>query len=301
LVEKGKTYAIDLELAEAPLRTIGGTLHLRDSGASKRSFALPLPIIAKVKGSSSEEDDSSSSSSSTATVAGVAASTDYRAGKVTPGQTVSIFGKGIGPDTPAAGKLDEKGRVATVASNVQVLFNGLPAPILMAVKDQLNVVAPNGLAADKIADIIVTFESRVSQTISVPVEETAPALFSLDGSGKGQAAAINQSGRVNGPGSRSRRGEVITLFGSGFGAWKEDMPDGSIIGTTLPTPRAQVEVKIDGVPAKLLYAGGAPGTVAGVVQINVEVPQSTRSGEKVSIEVSAGGVSSGAAVSIAVE
>jgi hypothetical protein len=140
-VAKDTVYSVQLKLEEKPTRTIGGTLQLRDGGTSNRSYAKPLPVLAKVQGGPG-------SSSATSTVAGVAASTDYRAGRIVPGQTVSLFGAGIGPEQPVGARLDERGRVATVASGVQVLFNGLPAPILMAVRDQINVVAPQGLASE---------------------------------------------------------------------------------------------------------------------------------------------------------
>ena len=77
---------------------------------------------------------------------------------------------------------------------------------------------------------------------------------------------------MNSPSSRAPRGGVLTLFGSGFGDWKESIADGTIIGSELPTPKAPVSVTIGGAAAKVLYAGGAPELVSGVVQLNVEVP-----------------------------
>jgi uncharacterized protein (TIGR03437 family) len=152
-----------------------------------------------------------------------------------------------------------------------------------------------------LAEIIVMFEAKMSQTVSVPVEERAPALFSLDGTGTGQAAAINQDGRVNGTNARARRGDVVTLYGSGFGEATGELPDGAIVGGILPRPKAEVTVTIGGTPAKLLYAGGAPGMVAGVVQINVEVPQNVAAGDRVAVFIKAGNEQSAQALTIAVD
>jgi uncharacterized protein (TIGR03437 family) len=49
--------------------------------------------------------------------------------------------------------------------------------------------------------------------------------------------------------------------------------DGRIVETTnLPTPVAEVSVSIGGLPARLHYAGGAPGLPCGVLQVNAYVP-----------------------------
>jgi uncharacterized protein (TIGR03437 family) len=48
-------------------------------------------------------------------------------------------------------------------------------------------------------------------------------------------------------------------------------PDGQIT-SVLATTTADVTATIDGIPAHVLYAGVAPGLIAGAVQINVVVP-----------------------------
>ena len=234
-------------------------------------------------------------------MSGVAASADYKTGSATPGQAMSIFGDGVGPDDPQGGEFDDKGNLSKYVADVQVLFNGLPAPILAATKNQINVLVPNGIANDKSVDITVLFKSRISQTTTLPVQATAPALFTIGGTGTGQAAALNQNGEVNSPLSKARRGEVLVLFGSGFGEWKENLPDGAVVGSQLPTPKAEVSVTINGIPAKVLYAGGAPGMVSAVVQINFEIPLAMIPGDRVQILVKAGENTSPGAVTVAVQ
>ncbi len=63
--------------------------------------------------------------------------------------------------------------------------------------------------------------------------------------------------------------------------------------------RLPVTVTIGGLPAKMLYAGAAPGLVAGVVQINVVIPQGIAGGD-VPAEVTIGGLGSQAGVTVAV-
>ena len=297
-IKKDVIYTITLKLDERPTHTMGGTLHLRDASASNRSYAAPLPINVKFKGTNTGTQETEQKP---ATVHGVVSSTDYRTGAVTPGQTMSLFGDGIGPDQPHGAKLDDRGRVSKYLGDVQVLFNGIPAPILAASRNQVNVVVPQGVTPDGTVEIVVTYKGKVSQTVTLPVEPTAPALFTIGGSGFGQSAALNQDGSVNSPSSRARRGGVLTLFGSGFGDWNESIADGTIIGSELPTPKAPVSVTIGGAAAKVLYAGGAPGLVSGVVQLNVEVPLGILSGDRVTVVVNAGGKTSPGSVTVAIQ
>ena len=299
LVKKDEVYTITLTLEEKPTHTLGGTLHLRDGSTSNRTYAPPLPINVKFKGAAGETTDETEQKP--ATVSGVASSTDYRTGSVSPGQAMSLFGDGIGPEQPQSAKLDDKGRVAKYLGDTQVFFNGLPAPILAATRNQVNVVVPSGVSTDQAVEIVVTHKGKISQTITLPVEPAAPALFTIGGTGSGQSAALNQDGSVNSPLNRARRGAVVTLYGSGFGEWKEPVDDGAIISSTLPTLKASVSVTIGGVPAKVLYAGGAPGLISGVVQINAEVPLALIPGDRVAVTVSAAGKSSPGAVTLAIQ
>jgi uncharacterized protein (TIGR03437 family) len=56
------------------------------------------------------------------------------------------------------------------------------------------------------------------------------------------------------------------------------MPDGSLAGVPLPQLNASVSVLVGGQPADLLYAGPAPGQIAGLMQLNIRVPSSAPSG-----------------------
>ncbi|MBK5291093.1 MAG: hypothetical protein JJE04_05265 [Acidobacteriia bacterium] len=52
--------------------------------------------------------------------------------------------------------------------------------------------------------------------------------------------------------------------------------------------------------AELLYAGAAPGLVAGVLQVNVKVPAGIAPGQSVPVQFAVGGVSSRSGVTLAV-
>jgi uncharacterized protein (TIGR03437 family) len=133
------------------------------------------------------------------------------------------------------------------------------------------------------------------------VSTSDPALFTLDGSGQGQAAALNSDGSLNGTANPDARGKFITLFGSGFGEWDQLVPDGAVISSSPPTVKTPVLVTIGGVDAQVLYAGGAPALVNGVVVVNAVIPLGITSGDTVPVVVTVGDKSSPANVTISVK
>ena len=92
---------------------------------------------------------------------------------------------------------------------------------------------------------------------------------------------------------------MVQIFGTGEGQLVPTQTTGTIIPPAGPYPsflNSDVQVRINGTPATVTYAGAAPGLVAGVWQINAIVPTAINaavSGTKdVSIDVSIGGTSS---------
>jgi uncharacterized protein (TIGR03437 family) len=127
--------------------------------------------------------------------------------------------------------------------------------------------------------------------VTVPVLASRPGIFSVDASGQGQGAILNEDGSVNSPSNPARRGSVISIFGTGGGEAAAGVLDGQLVGGALPRTSLPVSVFFDiglgddGPPAKqgeVLYAGGSTGSVAGLLQVNVRVPaNATVAGDKV--------------------
>ncbi len=72
----------------------------------------------------------------------------------------------------------------------------------------------------------------------------------------------------------------MLLYATGEGQTSPGGVDGKLAVTPLPAPIAPVTVTIDGIDAPVLYAGGAPGLVAGLIQINVQIPPGVQSGAR---------------------
>ena len=67
-----------------------------------------------------------------------------------PGSLVSIYGDGIGPNTPGFATLDAKGNLSNQNGGVRVLFNGVPAPLLYVSSSQVTALAPFSVLRDRI-------------------------------------------------------------------------------------------------------------------------------------------------------
>jgi len=131
--------------------------------------------------------------------------------------------------------------------------------------------------------------SLTSDTVAMPVFPVAPSIFSVDLSGTGQAAVLNQDGlTVNSAKSPAAKGTYISIYATGEGQTDPRGIDGSIATAgSLPKPVRQVQAWVDGKPAEVQYAGAAPNSVAGLFQVNVRIPLNASSGD-VPIEIQVG-------------
>jgi uncharacterized protein (TIGR03437 family) len=139
-----------------------------------------------------------------------------------------------------------------------------------------------------------------SNSILVPVAPASPGIFTLNGSGRGQAIAHNQDGTLNGVGNAAKRDSVIVFLVTGEGQTDPPGTDGKPATDALPAPRLPVKVWIGGIETEVLYAGAAPNFVAGVMHVNARVPAASPTGE-VPLVIRAGNATSPPNVSVIVE
>jgi uncharacterized protein (TIGR03437 family) len=149
--------------------------------------------------------------------------------------------------------------------------------------------------------MLVTDSGNFSQSVTLPVASAAPAFFTLNQSGNGQVAMINQDGSINRPGHPAPKGSVVTVYGTGEGITAPASSDGQVNSSVYPKPVLPASVTVGGQRAVLAYLGAAPGFVAGVLQVNVTVPANAPSGNAVPIVLTIGTNSSPAAATMAVQ
>jgi uncharacterized protein (TIGR03437 family) len=133
----------------------------------------------------------------------------------------------------------------------------------------------------------------------VSLAPAAPALYTLNYSGTGQAVAFNQDGSLNGAGNAVKIGNTITLYETGEGQTNPAGTDGLPGSATPPAPVLPVTVTIGGQPATVVSYGGIPGVVAGVMQVTAQVPSGVAPGN-VAVVVTVGSAGTQPGVTIAV-
>jgi uncharacterized protein (TIGR03437 family) len=274
--------------AEEFTSSCGGTVHERNDGSPPKTFAEPLSV-------NLFDDVEAEEVVPSAIVNGAS----FVSGPVAPGQIVSIFGLGLGPQEQAVFSVNEDGLIVEGLGGTLVLFDGIPAPLLSSYRGQINTIAPMAVAGNAV-ELRVIHLGEQSAPFRVPVGPAAPALFTLKGMGIGQAAAINTDGSLNGPSNAARRGTVIQLFGTGGGPTISVLGDGEIAGSAALQLAASVTVLIDGIEADVLFAGVPSGLVNGVVQINARIPHGISLGPQ-DITVIIDGVPSAVGVTIAIQ
>jgi uncharacterized protein (TIGR03437 family) len=222
-----------------------------------------------------------------------------RSDPVSPGKIVGIYGVGLGPSELIRNQ-PRDGQFSTELAGTTVSFNGIAAPILYTSATQVVAVAPYALAGTT-AQVTVTHQGEASNSFTVPVAPSAPSLFTLNQTGAGQAVAINTvDGTVNTPANPVKLGGFISLYATGEGQTTPAGVDGRLEGSTPAQPVLAVRVTIGGIPATVQYEGGAPGLVAGVMQVNVQIPSGVQPGGYVSVALQSGDRSSSPAAWIAV-
>lgn len=235
----------------------------------------------------------------TPAISAVVNSASFLAGAVSPGELITIFGANLGPDVDAPGVVNGS-VVANTLNNVQVLIGGTAAPILYASDHQINTIVPFGVSGTS-TGIQVVYQGELLASTTVQIQDASPAVFSLDGSGGGPGAILNQDGSVSSLNNPASPGSVVALFATGAGVTTPASEDGALIAAPYPAPNLSVSVTINGEKAKVVYAGAAPGLVAGVLQIDVEVPADTPFVPYNQIVVTVGNHSSPSAVTLVVQ
>jgi uncharacterized protein (TIGR03437 family) len=205
------------------------------------------------------------------TSAGVLNAASYAAGGVAPGQIVTIYGDRLGQSAVVAATLTNS-KFNTTAGNTRVLFDGIPAPMIYSSEKQLAAIVPYATAGKSSTQLEVEVSGVKGQAATVPIVASSPGIFTADSSGKGQAAVLNENGSLNNSTNPAAPGSIVVIYLTGEGQTNPAGSDGSLaLGATLPKPILPVSATIGGVDAEILYAGAAPGAVAGLMQINARI------------------------------
>jgi uncharacterized protein (TIGR03437 family) len=146
----------------------------------------------------------------------------------------------------------------------------------------------------------VQYNGVLSNTVTVPVQSAHPAIFTQDSTGIGPGAILNQDTTLNTGNRREAAGNVVAIYATGGGATSPAQADGAVTGAP-PLLTQNVLVTIGGIAARVLYSGGVSSAVAGLTQINAEIPAGVAPGAAVPVVVKIGNYVSSSGVTLAVK
>jgi uncharacterized protein (TIGR03437 family) len=200
-------------------------------------------------------------------------------GGLAPGTFASIFGAQLGVPSGVIAGAPQRGLGGT-----RVFFNDTEAFLTFANWNQLNVLVPNGLEPGKTAQVRVDVQGVRGQTQAMSIAAASPGIFTMNGAGTGQAVVINQDGTINSAGNPAAPGSIVTFFATGYGITDPVSTDGIHPSPPLyPKPVQPLAVVFEGYPApqENIYFAGM--TYTGVLQVNVKIPTTAATGERVGL------------------
>jgi uncharacterized protein (TIGR03437 family) len=210
----------------------------------------------------------------------IANAASHTFGPVTAGELLELSGNGLGPQQGALPNATLQTPYPTRVSEVQVTFDGTPAPILWAQDGQVNVVAPWSLNTTQNTQVCLTYRDVALKCVSWPTAGWTPGVFTNYGTNS-FAVALNQDGSVNSATNPAALGSLVSVFANGLGSITPQQADGALINLPLPNNvfQATAEALVPDplsprglgtkeVPAEVTYYGPGPFRVAGISQIN---------------------------------
>jgi uncharacterized protein (TIGR03437 family) len=232
-------------------------------------------------------------------VSSVANGASYATDAVSPGEIVTLFGTNMGPASIVTLQVANN-TVTNSLAGTQVFFDDAAAPMIYTLAGQLSAVVPYAVAGKSSTKVSVQYNGIPSNTVTMPVQPATPAIFSRDSSGAGPGAILNQDNSLNSSANPAAAGSIVAIYLTGGGVTTPASGDGAVTGVPPPVLAPATTVTIGGVNAVVKFAGAAPGSVAGLTQINVEVPAGV-TGIALPVIVKIGNFSSTGAATVAVK
>ena len=186
-------------------------------------------------------------------------------GGVAPGELIQIRGQHLGPSQTMMAQLDDAGRLPLVVGATKVYFGPYLAP-LISIQDSL-IVCFVPFEISGTASLSVVVDGQTSNAVRIGVQAASPRIL----------AVTNQDGTTNSADHPAPKGSVITLWVTGLGQTNPLSVDGMINVAPLPVPLAGVYANVGGQQVLPQYVAAAMGLVAGISQVNVQVPIATYS------------------------
>ena len=214
--------------------------------------------------------------------------------RISPNALISVFGREFAGTQTLNPVIDADGGIAVNLAATCLQIGGKRAPLFVVTPGQINAQVPHDLAPGAAALTVTrgcgTANEQRSAAASATVAAVSPAFFNFvsNPNGRNPVVALHGGGPgfVGTPGllpgvefTPAAPGEVVTLYGTGFGATEPALETGEIPSRAVDLANA-VSFTFGGIavpPADILYKGAAPG-LAGVYQFALRLPSNLPAG-----------------------
>jgi uncharacterized protein (TIGR03437 family) len=267
------------------------------AGVTVRADAQALPLTGSVQVSGAVL---SNPSVPVVSAGGVVSSADFASAPAL-GLLVSIFGSGLA-DAAVSAPLP----LPTSLGTTSVVLSGVstPLPLLYAANNIINVQIPYDAALNSTQQLVVQHGNAISVPVPIAVFTVSPSILSANGTGSGQGhvyvigpGGVEMQANENAP---ATAGNPVVIYCVGLGAVTPGISAGSIVPySPLSNATAPVTVTFGNQTVTAAFAGLTPG-LAGLYQVNVNVPPGVTPGNQVPVTISAGGKSSSSSIYMAI-
>jgi uncharacterized protein (TIGR03437 family) len=205
---------------------------------------------------------------------GVVNGADYSP-RLAPGGIMSIYGTNLAVTSKVATQLPLPASLDGTSVDVIDGNQTFPAYLFSVSQFQVNALMPFEVTGNSV-DVVIKTAQGTFTVKGVPVIQQAPALFTFDSSGIGQAIVVHADYTLVTATAPATGGESVFLYAVGLGKTNppkqrgEPGGDGAALGPLNRVDDA-VTVTVGGKPVTAFFAGLAPG-FAGVYQVNFTLP-----------------------------
>ncbi len=220
-----------------------------------------------------------------------------------PGSIASLYGSNLVGVTAAA---DSAPPLPFSLGGTTLSMPGLfPIALFYVSPLQINFQVPFMQIFGATQTTLTIAQGQLSNTLNITLVPHAPALFTTNSQGTGQAAALiggSLAAPIGAfPGSRpAQPGESVSVFCTGLGnVTNAPEPGAPAVSNPLSHTLNTPIVTLGSQQIEVTFSGLAPGFV-GLYQVNIQIPSGAPSGSAVPLALSIGGVVSNTAT-IAVE
>ncbi len=186
---------------------------------------------------------------------------------IAPGELIAITGSNLGPSSTVNAQLDSDGLLPFQVAGASVSFNNFLAPLISVQANTIVCFAPFEISGP--TQVTVTVNGQSSTPVRVPVAPSAAYVLAI----------VNQDGTLNSANHPAPQGSVVTFYVTGLGVTSPASQDGSVSLPPLPVPAVPVSVGFglaaNEVDVQPEFEAAAYGLVAGITQLNVQIPVGT--------------------------